>query len=68
MYVTDALKAIADNTAKTVHSGGTGLKMRYLDMMEQLERKKEVPQKDESQTASDIIERMKGKMKNLVGG
>lgn len=56
-YVTDALKIITENTAKSV--GGSMLTMRYCDI---IDRSK--PQDDEK-TADEIIENIRYKLSML---
>lgn len=63
IYVTDALKVIAENTAK--QSGGYTMNIRYADM---IKKDKVKPEKEETRTADEIIDHIKGKMKDLTGG
>ena len=56
-YITDALKIITENTAKSV--GGSMLTMRYCDI---IDRSK--PQDDEK-TADEIIENIRYKLSML---
>ena len=66
MYVTDALKAIADNTANVLSEGGVGLSRRYFDLLIENERQQTVqPDIDETQKATDIINHMKYKINHL---
>lgn len=59
IYVTDALKTIADNTSR-LGSGGVTLKSRYVEWAEQLKAPKEP--KESSET---IINRIKGRISAL---
>ncbi len=54
IYVTDALRIIAENTAKNV--GGSYLQARYVDFA--------IPQKEETRTSDEII----AHMKTIIGG
>lgn len=49
VYVTDMLRMIAENTARS--SGGSYTKKRFVDVV--------TPQKPETRTKEDVIERMK---------
>lgn len=60
IYITDALKAITDNTVRMY--GGVSLKMRYADMIDT------TPQKEETRTAEEVIDHIKEKMQKLTGG
>lgn len=51
-YVTDSLKAIAENTAR--YAGGGYIKARYVDIIH--------PKPQETRTADEIIGHMKGKL------
>lgn len=53
VYVTDVLRTISENTAKSV--GGSYVKMRYLDMID--------PPKQETRTAEEIIENIRSKLR-----
>lgn len=59
MYVTDALKSIAENTAKMY--GGSSMATRYADLV--------APDagEEDTRTASDIINTVVGKINNLGG-
>lgn len=59
VYVTDALKAITENTAKMY--GGSSLKLRYEDLLENSNKQ------EEARTAEDIISNIKNKI-NKMGG
>ena len=59
VYVTDALKAITENTAKMY--GGYSLKTRYADLLENSNKQ------EETRTAEDIISNIKNKI-NKMGG
>lgn len=58
IYVTDALKAIAENTAK--YAGGSYMKARYFDA--------ESPKPPETRTSDEIIGQMKMKIARIGGG
>lgn len=55
LYATDALKLIAENTAK--FSGGNYMKLRWADIIN--------PPKKESRTADEIIEHMKKRLEGV---
>lgn len=59
IYVTDALKAITENTVKMY--GGSSLKLRYADLLENSNKQ------EETRTAEDIISNIKNKI-NKMGG
>lgn len=59
IYVTDALKTIADNTSRMV-SGGVTLKSRYVEWAEQLKAPREPVESSEA-----IINRIKGRISAL---
>lgn len=54
IYVTDALKAITENTAKASANGGMTLSMRYADLISE--------EKPDERTEEDIINNLKAKM------
>lgn len=58
VYVTDALKAITENTAK--YAGGSYMKARYYDA--------ENPKPVETRTGNEIIAQMKAKIARIGGG
>lgn len=58
VYVTDALKAITENTAK--YAGGSYTKARYLDLEDQ--------RPEETRTPDEIIGNMKEKIARIGGG
>ena len=58
IYVTDALKAITENTAK--YAGGSYTKARYLDLEDQ--------RPEETRTPDEIIGKMKDKIARIGGG
>ena len=58
IYVTDALKAITENTAK--YAGGSYIKARYLDLEDQ--------RTEETRTPDEIISKMKMKIARIGGG
>lgn len=55
IYVTDALKAIADNTAN--YNGGSTLSMRYADIISE--------EKPDERTEEEIINDIKGKLRKM---
>lgn len=57
VYVTDALKAIAENTGK--HFGGSYMKNRYYDL--------ESPKPVETRTGKEIIDQIKAKIARIGG-
>lgn len=57
MYVTDALKAVAENTAK--YSGGGYIKARYIEIID--------PPPEETRTGEEIIAQMKAKLGQIGG-
>lgn len=57
VYVTDALKLIAENTAK--FSGGGYLKTRYYDVIN--------PRPEETRTPEEIISSIKAKLTRIGG-
>lgn len=59
IYVTDALKTIADNTSRLL-SGGVTLKSRYVEWVEQLKAPREPVESSEA-----IINRIKGRISAL---
>lgn len=58
IYVTDALKAITENTAK--YAGGNYIKARYLDLEDQ--------RPEETRTPGEIIWKIKDKIARIGGG
>lgn len=58
IYVTDALKAITENTAK--YAGGSYIKARYLNLEDQRPK--------ETRTPDEIIGKMKDKIARIGGG
>ena len=58
IYVTDALKAITENTAK--YAGGSYIKARYFDLEDQ--------RPEETRTPDEIIGKMKDKITRIGGG
>lgn len=63
VYVTDALKVIADNTAKTAHGGGYSIRNRFAEMVRI--DKQSVKRADD---AGNIINRIKGKLNAMSSG
>ena len=57
MYVTDALKAVAENTAK--YAGGGYIKVRYIEIID--------PPPEETRTGEEIIAQMKAKLSQIGG-
>ena len=57
VYVTDALKVIAENTAK--FSGGGYLKTRYYDVIN--------PRPEETRTPEEIVSSIKAKLARIGG-
>lgn len=57
MYVTDALKAVVENTAK--YAGGGYIKARYIEIIE--------PPPEETRTGKEIIAQMKAKLGQIGG-
>ncbi len=57
MYVTDALKAVAENTAK--YAGGGYIKVRYIEIID--------PPPEETRTGEEIIAQMKAKLGQIGG-
>ena len=56
--MTDALKILAENTAK--YSGGSYMKIRYYDLIQ--------PKPEENRTPEEIIGNMKEKIARIWGG
>lgn len=59
IYVTDALKCISENTAKSV--GGMSMSKRFFDIVDRSKPQEE----EEEQTAEEIIDRIKNTLKSL---
>ena len=57
MYVTDALKAVAENTAK--YAGSGYIKARYIEIID--------PPPEETRTGEEIIAQMKAKLGQIGG-
>lgn len=57
VYVTDALKAAAENTAK--YAGGNYIKTRYIDIID--------PPPEETRTGEEIIAQIKEKLDRIGG-
>lgn len=57
-YVTDALKAIAENSARGPHGGGY-LKLRYMDIID--------PKPEETRTGEEIVQHLSEKLAKLGG-
>lgn len=57
MYVTDALKAVTENTAK--YAGGGYIKARYIEIID--------PPPEETRTGEEIIAQMKAKLGQIGG-
>lgn len=61
IYVTDALKAIAENTAK--QGGGLTMSVRYADMINLNDKQ----QPEETRTAEEVITSIKDKISRMGG-
>lgn len=59
VYVTDALKCIAENTAKSV--GGVSMSKRFFEIVDRSKPQEE----EEERTAEEIIDQIKNKLKSL---
>lgn len=57
VYVTDALKVVAENTAK--YAGGGYIKTRYIDIID--------PPPEETRTGAEIVAQMKAKLGQIGG-
>ncbi len=57
VYITDALKAVAENTAK--YAGGGYIKNRYIEIIN--------PPPEETRTGEEIIAQMKAKLGQIGG-
>ena len=57
IYVTDALKSIAENTGRALMSEGVGMSMRYVDIIN--------PKPVDNRTEAEIIDHIKNKLKQL---
>lgn len=57
IYVTDALKAITENTAHALISDGVGMSVRYADIIN--------PKPVDNRTEEEIIDHIKNKLKQL---
>ncbi len=55
IYVTDSLKAIAENTSK--YAGGSYMRIRFADILN--------PKPEETRTPEEIISGIKGKLAKL---
>lgn len=64
-YLTDGIKAIADNTS-ALHPKGVSLKSRYIEIIDDI-KSDEQPEKPE-ETAEQIIERISTGINNLGKG
>jgi len=65
VYITDGIKAIANNTA-ALYSKGMALESRYIEIIEDV--KLEKPNEDPKETAEQIIERISTGINNLKKG
>ena len=63
VYLTDGLKAIADNTV-ALHSKGVSLKHRYIDLIDI--KRTDDPEKDPNETADQIKTRIMAGLNKLV--
>lgn len=61
VYITDALKAVAENTGKFV-KGGMTMRRRFVDVINNVP---EESKEDSQKRADDIIARMKNKLAKL---
>lgn len=61
MYITDALKAIADNTGRTVKQG-VGMQKRFADLINDSPSDPDV---DEEEKAKEVKERIKGILEKI---
>ncbi len=73
VYITDALKAIADNTAQYVGASGlvkagTILNKRYAEIVIENDNKAKRLEKEEVKTSEEVIETIKRKLKKLGSG
>lgn len=59
LYVTDALKVIADNTMR--FNGGSTLSRRYYDILQDMDSTNE-PDEKTDEKANSIVNRMKSKL------
>lgn len=57
MYVTDALKVVAENTAR--YAGGEYIKTRYIEIID--------PPPEETRTGEEIIAQIKAKLGRIGG-
>ena len=60
MYITDALKAIADNTS--LMFGGVSMKMRYEDLIANTNGE---PKVEDTRTPEQVIDHIKSELKAL---
>lgn len=70
VYITDALKAIADNTAKLPAEGGKTMQKRYAEIVQENNISPAEAQenaKKDKRTADEIIRSMKNKINKLGG-
>lgn len=62
MYITDTLKAIADNTGKALKQGGVGMQKRFVDLIND---SPDDPDVDEEEKAQEVKERIKGILEKI---
>lgn len=62
MYITDALKAIADNTGKSIKQGGVGMQKRFVDFIND---SPDDPDVDDEEKAKEVKERIKGILEKI---
>ncbi len=63
VYLTDGLKAIADNTS-ALHSKGVSLKSRYVEIVDGI--KPDKPEEEPKETAEQIINRISAGLNALA--
>ena len=61
VYVTDALKALCDNTSKMISGKAVTMNMRYKDLIDN------EPQKEDTRTAEEVINHITDKLQRLKG-
>ena len=65
VYITDGIKAIADNTS-ALNPKGVSLKLRYVEIVDGI--KSDKPEKEPEETAEQIIERISTGINKLRKG
>lgn len=66
-YVTDGIKAIADNTS-ALHPNGVSLKFRYIEIINDTDTMPVEQPEKQKETAEQIIERISTGINNLKKG